>query len=66
MHFLGFVIKTIGTIIAFVIAVKVVAIVLALLGLALKLVWLAACVGFFALIAYGLYRLIAPRNVQQV
>ncbi len=66
MHFLGFAIKTIGSIVAFVIAVKVAAFVLALLGLALKLVWLAVCVGFFALIIYALYRLFAPRHATEV
>ena len=66
MHFLGFVIKTIGSIVAFVLAVKLAAFILGLLGLVLKLVWLAVCVGFFVVIAYALYRLFAPRNAAQV
>ena len=66
MHFLGFVVKTIGSIIAFVIAVKLAAFILALLGLALKLIWLVVCVGFFVVIAYALYRLFAPRSAAQV
>lgn len=66
MHFLGFVIKTIGSIVAFVLAVELAAFILGLLGLVLKLVWLAVCVGFFVVIAHALYRLFAPRNAAQV
>jgi len=66
MHFLGFVIKTIGAIVAFAIAVKLAAFILGLLGLVLKLVWLVVCVGFFVVIFYALYRLLAPRRPSEV
>ena len=66
MHFLGFVIKTIGSIIAFVLAVKLAAFILGLLVGILKLLWLVVCVGFFAVILYALYRLFAPRRPYEV
>ena len=66
MHFLGFVIKIIGSIVAFAIAVKLAAFILGLLGLVLKLVWLVVCVGFFAVILYALYRLFAAGRPTEV
>lgn len=62
MHFLGFVIKTIGSIVAFVIAVKLLAVILAVLGFALKLLWLAVWVGLFLLVAWVLYKIFVPNH----
>jgi hypothetical protein len=65
MHFLGFVMKTIGSIVAFAIAVKLIAIVLAILGFALKLIWLAVWAGLFLLVAWALYKIFSPRQAHQ-
>ena len=62
MHFLGFVIKTIGSIVAFVIAVKLLAVILMLLGFALKLLWLAVWVGLFLFVAWVLYKIFVPNR----
>lgn len=64
MGFFAFVIKTIGSIVAFVIAVKLVAIILALLGFALKLLWLAVWVGLFLVVAWVLYKIFVPRRAE--
>jgi hypothetical protein len=60
MHFLGFVIKTVGSIVAFAIAVKLVALILMVLGFALKLIWLAVWVGLFVFVAWVLYKIFIP------
>ena len=64
MHFLGFVIKSIGSIVAFVIAVKLLAVILMLLGFALKLIWLAVWIGLFLFVAWVLYKIFVPRRAQ--
>jgi hypothetical protein len=66
MHFLGFVIKSIGSIVAFVIAVKLLAVILMLLGFALKLIWLAVWIGLFLFVAWVLYKIFAPRQARSV
>ncbi len=66
MHFLGFVIKSIGSIVAFVIAVKLLAVILMFLGLALKLLWLAVWVGLFLFVAWVLYRIFSPNQARTV
>ena len=65
MTFLGFVIKTIGSIIAFALAVRLLAFILGLLGLVLKLLWLAVWVGLFLLVAWALYKIFAPGQARQ-
>ena len=62
MGFLAFVIKTVGSIVAFVIAVKLVAVILALLGFALQLLWLVVWVGLFLLVAWVLYKIFVPKK----
>ena len=64
MGFFAFVIKTIGSIVAFVIAVKLLAIILAVLGFALKLLWLAVWVGLFLVVAWVLYKIFVPRRAE--
>jgi hypothetical protein len=66
MHFLGFVIKTIGSIVAFAIAVKLLALILMVLGFALKLLWLAVWVGLFVFVAWVLYKVFVPRSAHTV
>jgi len=61
MGFLRFVLGMV----AFVIAIKLVAILLGIIGFAFKLLWIAIVLGFFVLVAWLIYRLIAPRSAQQ-
>jgi uncharacterized membrane protein YphA (DoxX/SURF4 family) len=51
--------------VAFVIAIKLVAILLVIIGFALKLVWIAIVLGFFVLVAWLIYKLVSPRSPQQ-
>lgn len=64
MGYFAFVIKTIGSIVAFVIAVKLLAIILAVLGFALKLLWLAVWLGLFLFVAWVLYKIFVPRRAE--
>ncbi len=61
MGFLRFVLG----LVAFVIAIKLVAILLAIIGFALKLLWIAVVLGVFVLVAWLIYKVIAPRRAQQ-
>jgi hypothetical protein len=61
MGFLRFVLG----LVAFVIAIKLVAILLAIIGFALKLLWIAVVLGVFVLVAWLIYRMISPRSPQQ-
>ena len=51
--------------VAFVIAIKLVAILLAIIGFALKLVWIAVVLGVFVLVAWLVYKMVSPRSPQQ-
>lgn len=62
MGFLRFVLG----LVAFVIAIKLVAILLAVIGFALKLLWIAIVLGVLVLVAWGIYKMISPRSAQQV
>lgn len=66
MGFLKLVIGMVGSIVAFIIAVKLLALLLAIVGFALKLIWLAVIVGFFLLVAWVIYRLFTPNRTAQV
>jgi hypothetical protein len=61
MGFLRFVLG----LVAFVIAIKLVAILLAIIGFAFKLLWIAIVLGLFVLVAWAIYKLISPRSAQQ-
>ena len=61
MGFLRFVLG----LVAFVIAIKLVAILLAIIGFALKLLWIAVALGVFVLVAWLIYKMISPRSAQQ-
>ena len=65
MGFLRFVLGTVATIVAFVVAIKIIGIVLAVAGFIMKLVWLAIVIGIFALVAWGIYKLMSPRGAEQ-
>ena len=62
MGFLRFVLG----LVAFVIAIKLVAILLAVIGFALKLLWIAIVLGVLVLVAWGIYKMVSPRSAQQV
>lgn len=66
MAFLKFVIGTIGSIVAFIITVKLMAFLLALVGFALKLLWLVIIVGAFLLLAWLAFRIFSPRRAEQL
>jgi hypothetical protein len=51
--------------VAFVIAIKLVSILLVLIGFAFKLLWIAIVLGFFVLVAWAIYKMITPRSAQQ-
>ena len=61
MGFLRFVLG----LVAFVIAIKLVAILLGIIGFAFKLLWIAIVLGFFVLVAWLVYRVIVPRSAEQ-
>ncbi|MFP5263416.1 MAG: hypothetical protein ACLGJB_16055 [Blastocatellia bacterium] len=50
----------------FVIAIKLVALMLGVIGFVLHLLWVAIVVGFFALVAWLIYRLVSPRRTEAV
>ena len=64
MQLLRLVIGILGMIALFVIAVKVLGLVLGLIGLAFKLFWLALIVGFFVLVGWIVYKIVAPSRAQ--
>jgi hypothetical protein len=61
---MGFIRFVLG-LLAFVIAIKIVAFLLAIIGLALKLFWVAIVLGIFVLIAWLVYKMVTPRSAQQ-
>ena len=60
---MGFIRFVLG-LVAFVVAVKLVAILLAIIGFALKLLWIAIVLGVFVLIAWVIYKMISPGKTQ--
>jgi hypothetical protein len=50
----------------FVIAIKLVAIMLGIIGFVFHLLWIAIVVGFFVLVAWIIYKLVSPRGTQTV
>ena len=61
---MGFIRFVLG-LVAFVIAVKIAALLLGIIGFALKLVWIALVLGSFVLVAWVIYKVISPRDAQQ-
>jgi hypothetical protein len=66
MGFLEVLIKTVGSIVAFIIAVKLVALVLWILGVALHLAWLLFWVFIFCLVAFAIYKIFAPNRAPSI
>ena len=64
MQLLKFVVGVLGVIALFVIAVKLLALILGLIGLAFKLFWLALIIGFFVLVGWVVYKLFVPSKVE--
>ena len=60
------VIRLVLGMVAFIIAVKIVAILLAVVGFALGLIKLAVILGIFVLIGWLIYKVISPRQEAQV
>ncbi|PYP83288.1 MAG: hypothetical protein DMF61_23850 [Blastocatellia bacterium AA13] len=66
MHVIKFFLGVVGSILAFVVAIKLLGLLLFLVGLAVKLVWLAIIVGIVTLIAWALYKLLFPNQAEQL
>ena len=64
MQLLKFVIGVLGVIALFVIAIKLLGLILGLIGFALHLFWLALIVGFFVLVGWVIYKLLVPSRAQ--
>jgi phage shock protein PspC (stress-responsive transcriptional regulator) len=62
MGFLKFIIG----IVSFVIAIKIAALVLGIIFTLLHLLWIAIVVGFLALVAYLIYKIVSPRRTEAV
>ena len=61
---MGFIRFVLG-LVAFVIAVKIAAILLGIIGFALKLLWIAIVLAVFVLVAWLVYKMVSPRSPQQ-
>jgi hypothetical protein len=61
---MGFIRFVLG-LVAFVIAVKLVAVILTIASFLLKLLFLAIVIGLFVLVAWVIYKIISPRSTQQ-
>jgi hypothetical protein len=64
MEIIKFVLGVVATMVALVIAVKILGFVLALVGVVLKLIWLAVIVGIIGLVCYAGYKLIKPSQTE--
>jgi len=61
---MGFIRVVLG-LVAFVIAVRLVVVILTIASFLLKLLFLAIVIGLFVLVAWVIYKIIAPRSTQQ-
>ena len=61
---MGFIRFVLG-LVAFVIAVKLVVVILTIASFLLKLLFLAIVIGLFVLVAWVIYKMISPRSTQQ-
>lgn len=61
MGFLRFILG----LVAFVIAIKLVSILLGIIGFALHLAWIAIVIALLVLVAWVIYKLISPSSAQQ-
>ncbi|HXI91196.1 MAG TPA: hypothetical protein VNO24_14360 [Blastocatellia bacterium] len=61
---MGFIRFVLG-LVAFVIAIRLVVVILTIASFFLKLLFLAIVIGLFVLVAWVIYKIIAPRSTQQ-
>jgi hypothetical protein len=61
---MGFIRFVLG-LVAFVIAIRLVVVILTIASFLLKLLFLAIVIGLFVLVAWVIYKIIAPRSTQQ-
>jgi hypothetical protein len=61
---MGFIRLVLG-LVAFVIAIRLVVVILTIASFLLKLLFLAIVIGLFVLVAWVIYKIIAPRSTQQ-
>jgi len=61
---MGFIRFVLG-LVAFVIAIRLVVVILTIASFLLKLLFLAIVIGLFILVAWVIYKIIAPRRTQQ-
>jgi len=61
---MGFIRFVLG-LVAFVIAIRLVVVILTIASFLLKLLFLAIVIGLFVLVAWVIYKIIAPRRTQQ-
>ena len=66
MHIIKFALGVIGSIVAFIIAMKVLGIFVFLVALAVKLLWFAVIIAILALIGWVIYRLSSPSHAEQL
>jgi hypothetical protein len=66
MRFLKFLIGVIAVVLAFVIAINLLALLLKLIGFVFSILWLAIVVGLFVLIAWVIYRIIWSSRAAQL
>ncbi|HEU4388037.1 MAG TPA: hypothetical protein VFV34_09590 [Blastocatellia bacterium] len=66
MAIVKLVLGSVVTLICMVIAVKLLAALLLIVGLAVKLIWLALIVGLIALVCYAVYRVVWPNHTEQI
>jgi hypothetical protein len=60
MHLLKLLFSAVLGALAFIIATKLLVVLLGLIGLVLNLIWIAAIVGIIALVGWVIYRIVAP------
>ena len=61
---MGFIRFVLG-LVAFVIAIRLIVVILTIASFLLKLLFLAIVIGLFVLVAWVIYKIIAPRSTQQ-
>ena len=66
MHIIKFALGVIGSIVAFIIAMKLLGIFVFLVAIAVKLLWFAVIVAILALIGWVIYRLFSPNRAEQL
>jgi hypothetical protein len=66
MGLIKFAFGTVASIIALIVAAKIVAFVLGLIGIVLKLVWMIVILGAICLVGYVIYKMLTPGPAESV